>query len=69
MCLTGAATAYGIGFIQVDWAQWGELFLGSISGLGAAALFIMTFTDNIWVCYAGYVAFKGLYMLLITFAM
>uniref|UniRef100_A0A674AH50 Solute carrier family 19 member 3 n=1 Tax=Salmo trutta TaxID=8032 RepID=A0A674AH50_SALTR len=67
--LFGAATAYGIGFIQVDWAQWGELFLGSISGLGAAALFIMTFTDNIWVCYAGYVAFKGLYMLLITFAM
>ncbi|XP_064828757.1 thiamine transporter 1-like [Oncorhynchus masou masou] len=67
--LFGAATAYGIGFIQVDWAQWGELFLGSISGLGAVALFIMTFTDNIWVCYAGYVAFKGLYMLLITFAM
>ncbi|XP_010896994.1 thiamine transporter 2 [Esox lucius] len=67
--LFGAATAYGIGFTQVDWAQWGELALGSFSGLGAAALFTMTFTANIWVCYAGYIVFKCLYMLLITIAM
>uniref|UniRef100_A0A4W5KA78 Solute carrier family 19 member 3 n=1 Tax=Hucho hucho TaxID=62062 RepID=A0A4W5KA78_9TELE len=33
--LFGAATAYGMCFIQVDWAQWGELFLGSFSGLEA----------------------------------
>ncbi|CAB1348770.1 unnamed protein product [Coregonus sp. 'balchen'] len=26
--LFGAVTAYGIGFTQVDWAQWGELALG-----------------------------------------
>ncbi|KAJ7995180.1 hypothetical protein DPEC_G00241880 [Dallia pectoralis] len=67
--LFGAATAYGIGFTQVDWAQWGELALGSFSGLGAAALFIMTFSANIWACYAGYIIFKCLYMLLITIAM
>ncbi|XP_014069320.1 thiamine transporter 2 isoform X1 [Salmo salar] len=67
--LFGAATAYGIGFTQVDWAQWGELALGSFSGLGAAALFTMTFTANIWACYAGYIVFKCLYMLLITIAM
>ncbi|XP_052379291.1 thiamine transporter 2 isoform X2 [Oncorhynchus keta] len=63
------ATAYGIGFTQVDWAQWGELALGSFSGLGAAALFTMTFTANIWACYAGYIVFKCLYILLITIAM
>ncbi|XP_029536663.1 thiamine transporter 2-like isoform X1 [Oncorhynchus nerka] len=67
--LFGAATAYGIGFTQVDWAQWGELALGSFSGLGAAALFTMTFTANIWACYAGYIVFKCLYILLITIAM
>ncbi|XP_073346413.1 thiamine transporter 1 [Pagrus major] len=67
--LLGAATAYGIGFTEVRWEQWGELALGGFSGLGSAALFLMTFTGNIWVCYIGYVVFKCLYMLLITIAM
>uniref|UniRef100_A0A3Q0RX90 Solute carrier family 19 member 3 n=1 Tax=Amphilophus citrinellus TaxID=61819 RepID=A0A3Q0RX90_AMPCI len=67
--LLSAATAYGIGFTEVRWEQWGELALGGFSGLGAASLFIMTFTGNIWVCYSGYVVFKCLYMLLITIAM
>ncbi|XP_067364839.1 thiamine transporter 2 [Channa argus] len=67
--LMSAATAYGIGFTEVRWEHWGELALGSFSGLGAAALFLMTFIGNIWVCYAGYIIFKCLYMLLITIAM
>lgn len=69
ICFAGAATAYGIGFTEVRWEQWGELALGGFSGLGSAALFLMTFTGNIWVCYISYVVFKGLYMLLITIAM
>uniref|UniRef100_A0A3Q2DAE3 Solute carrier family 19 member 3a n=2 Tax=Cyprinodon variegatus TaxID=28743 RepID=A0A3Q2DAE3_CYPVA len=67
--LLSAATAYGIGFTDVRWEQWGELALGGFSGLGAAALFLMTFTNNIWVCYSTYAIFKCLYMLLITIAM
>ncbi|XP_046892465.1 thiamine transporter 1 [Hypomesus transpacificus] len=67
--LCGAATAYGIGFTQVNWAQWGELALGIFSGLGAASLFLMTYAGNIWVCYVSYILFKTLYMLLITIAM
>ncbi|XP_036421327.1 thiamine transporter 1 [Colossoma macropomum] len=67
--LFGAAAAYGVGFIQLDWSCWGELALGSLSGLGGAALFAMVFSANIWVCYAGYIIFKSLYMLLITIAM
>ncbi|XP_041667599.1 thiamine transporter 1 [Cheilinus undulatus] len=67
--LLSAATAYGIGFVEVRWEQWGELALGGFSGLGAAALFLMTFIGNIWVCYVCYVIFKCLYMLLITIAM
>ncbi|XP_067450577.1 thiamine transporter 1 [Thunnus thynnus] len=67
--LLSAATAYGIGFTEVKWELWGELALGGFSGLGAAALFLMTFIGNIWVCYTGYILFKCLYMLLITIAM
>uniref|UniRef100_A0A3Q2SQE1 Solute carrier family 19 member 3 n=1 Tax=Fundulus heteroclitus TaxID=8078 RepID=A0A3Q2SQE1_FUNHE len=54
---------------NVRWEQWGELCLGGFSGLGAASLFLMTFTENIWVCYSTYAIFKCLYMLLITIAM
>ncbi|KAK5868311.1 hypothetical protein PBY51_009338 [Eleginops maclovinus] len=67
--LLSAATVYGIGFVEVRWDQWGELALGGFSGLGAAALFLMTFIGNIWVCYGGYILFKCLYTLLITIAM
>ncbi|KAI4902337.1 hypothetical protein NFI96_014070, partial [Prochilodus magdalenae] len=67
--LFGAVTAYGVGFIQLDWSCWGELALGSLSGLGAASLFAMVFSANIWICYTGYIIFKSLYMFLITIAM
>nr|XP_023651807.1 thiamine transporter 2-like isoform X2 [Paramormyrops kingsleyae] len=67
--LFGAAAAYTVSFINVNWSTWGELALGSFSGLGAGVLFLMTFAGNIWVCYASYVTFKFLYMLLITIAM
>lgn len=65
----GAATAYGVGFTEVRWEQWGELALGVFSALGSGALFLMTFSYNIWLSYVGYVLFKCLYMLLITIAM
>uniref|UniRef100_UPI0037E9B7E5 thiamine transporter 1 n=1 Tax=Semicossyphus pulcher TaxID=241346 RepID=UPI0037E9B7E5 len=67
--LLSATAAYGIGFTEVRWEQWGELALGGFSGLGAASLFLMTFIGNIWVCYVCYIIFKCLYMLLITIAM
>ncbi|XP_056139920.1 thiamine transporter 1-like [Lampris incognitus] len=67
--LFSAATAYSVGFAQVNWAHWGELALGGLSVLEAAALFAMTFAGNIWVCYTGYIVFKSLYMLSITIAM
>ncbi|XP_034460472.1 thiamine transporter 1 [Hippoglossus hippoglossus] len=67
--LLSAGAAYSVGFTEVRWEKWGELTLGGFSGLGAAALFLMTFIGNIWVCYVGYIIFKCMYMLLITIAM
>ncbi|KAJ0063371.1 hypothetical protein NL108_002774, partial [Boleophthalmus pectinirostris] len=67
--LLSAVTAYGVGFTEVRWEHWGELALGGFSGLGCASLFLMSFIDNIWLCYAGYVVFKCMYMMLITIAM
>uniref|UniRef100_A0A3P9KWD0 Solute carrier family 19 member 3b n=1 Tax=Oryzias latipes TaxID=8090 RepID=A0A3P9KWD0_ORYLA len=66
VCVSGAAAAFAVGFIKVTWAVWGELALGVFSGVGAGAVFLMAFTNTIWVCYAAYVVFKSCYMFLIT---
>lgn len=42
------------------------LFLCSL--LIAAAVYIMDTVGNIWVCYASYVVFRIIYMVLITIA-
>lgn len=42
--------------------------LSLCSLLIAAAVYIMDTVGNIWVCYASYVVFRIIYMLLITIA-
>ncbi|XP_009323345.1 PREDICTED: thiamine transporter 2-like [Pygoscelis adeliae] len=64
----GSATSMAVGYVKVNWDLSGELALGIFSAMDAGSLFLMHFTDNIWACYAGYLAFKACYMLLITIA-
>ncbi|OXB83093.1 UNVERIFIED_CONTAM: hypothetical protein H355_016657 [Colinus virginianus] len=64
----GSATSMAVGYVKVNWDLSGELALGIFSAMDAGSLFLMYFTDNIWACYAGYLAFKACYMLLITIA-
>uniref|UniRef100_A0A4W3HXY9 Solute carrier family 19 member 3b n=1 Tax=Callorhinchus milii TaxID=7868 RepID=A0A4W3HXY9_CALMI len=66
--LVGAVLSFGVGYITLDWAIWGELALGFFSGVSSISLFIMDCTDNILICYTGYMIFKASYMLLITIA-
>ncbi|NWV54803.1 S19A3 protein, partial [Daphoenositta chrysoptera] len=64
----GSATSMAVGYVKVNWDLAGELTLGIFSALDAGSLLLMHFTDNIWACYASYLAFKACYMLLITIA-
>uniref|UniRef100_A0A663N5W4 Solute carrier family 19 member 3 n=1 Tax=Athene cunicularia TaxID=194338 RepID=A0A663N5W4_ATHCN len=64
----GSATSMAVGCIKINWDLSGELTLGIFSAMDAGSLFLMHFTDNIWACYAGYLAFKACYMFLITIA-
>ncbi|XP_010211794.1 PREDICTED: thiamine transporter 2-like [Tinamus guttatus] len=64
----GSATSMAVGYIKLNWDLSGELALGIFSAMDAGSLFLMHFTNNIWACYAGYLAFKACYMLLITIA-
>ncbi|KAM6062927.1 thiamine transporter 2-like [Chlamydotis macqueenii] len=65
----GSATSMAVGYVTVNWDLYGELALGIFSAMDAGSLLLMHFSDNIWACYAGYLAFKACYMLLITIAM
>uniref|UniRef100_H3CKR3 Solute carrier family 19 member 3a n=1 Tax=Tetraodon nigroviridis TaxID=99883 RepID=H3CKR3_TETNG len=67
--LLSAATVYAIGHKETRLERWEELTLGGFSGLCSVALFVMTFSGNIWVCYASWVIFKCVYMVLMTLAM
>lgn len=64
----GALAAFAVGYMKVNWDLLGELALAIFSVVSAGSLFLMHYTTNIWVCYAGYLIFKTVYMLLITIA-
>ncbi|XP_016057863.1 PREDICTED: thiamine transporter 1 [Miniopterus natalensis] len=66
--LLGAVAVFAVGYIKISWSTWGEMTLSLCSLLIAAAVYIMDTVGNIWVCYASYVVFRIIYMLLITIA-
>ncbi|KAM4040789.1 thiamine transporter 2 [Anomaloglossus baeobatrachus] len=64
----GALTSFSVGYVKVNWESSGELALAIFSAVSAGSLFLMDYSINIWMCYAGYLIFKSSYMLLITIA-
>uniref|UniRef100_A0A8C8ABL8 Solute carrier family 19 member 2 n=1 Tax=Otus sunia TaxID=257818 RepID=A0A8C8ABL8_9STRI len=63
-----AVAVFVVGHIKASWAKWGEVTLALFSFLIAAAVYIMDTVRDIYVCYASYVVFRVIYMLLITIA-
>ncbi|ETE68577.1 Thiamine transporter 1, partial [Ophiophagus hannah] len=66
--LLGAVAVVAVGHIKISFLTWGEIVLAMFSLFIAAAVYIMDTIHNIWVCYASYIAFRIVYMLLITIA-
>uniref|UniRef100_A0A8C7C844 Solute carrier family 19 member 2 n=1 Tax=Neovison vison TaxID=452646 RepID=A0A8C7C844_NEOVI len=66
--LLGAVAVFAVGYIKISWSTWGEMALSLFSLLIAASVYVMDTVHNIWVCYASYVIFRIIYMLLITIA-
>lgn len=54
--------------MKIRWSVWSELVIGIITAVQAALLFVMGYTDNIWVCYVSYVLFRGFYQFLVPIA-
>ncbi|XP_063811715.1 thiamine transporter 1 [Pseudophryne corroboree] len=66
--LLGAVAVFFVGYIKMSWSTWGELLLALFSLVIAISIYIMDIIGNIWVCYAMYVLFRSIYMILITIA-
>lgn len=64
----GALASFSVSYMKVDWDLLGELGLAVFSAVIAGSLFLMNYTLNIWVCYAGYLLVKSSYSFLITIA-
>ncbi|XP_056420508.1 thiamine transporter 2 isoform X2 [Hyla sarda] len=64
----GAVSSFSVGYVKLNWELTGELALAIFSAVNAGSLFLMDYSINIWMCYAGYLIFKSCYMLLITVA-
>ncbi|KAB7506481.1 Thiamine transporter 1 [Armadillidium nasatum] len=63
-----ALTAFGIGYLHLNWALVGELTLAAISLFDGVLLVIMGYTSEIWVGYVNYIVFRVSYQILITVA-
>lgn len=68
VCFVGASAVFAVGYIKISWSTWGEIILFLCSLLIAAAVYTMDTVRDIWVCYASYVIFRIIYMVLITIA-
>lgn len=65
---TGTITSFAAGYVKIRWNIWSELVIAVITALQAGLLLLMGTTDNIWICYMGYILFRGFYQFLVPIA-
>ncbi|XP_074645633.1 thiamine transporter 2-like [Tubulanus polymorphus] len=64
----GAIMAFSVGFVKVNWKEYGELLLFVMSFLDGMCLMVMSQTTEILTCYILYIVFRSNYHLVITVA-
>uniref|UniRef100_A0A6J0TIF4 Reduced folate transporter n=1 Tax=Pogona vitticeps TaxID=103695 RepID=A0A6J0TIF4_9SAUR len=66
--LLGAITAFAAGYVKIRWTRWSELMITLVTAFQAGLLLLMSTTSNIWLCYTGYILFRGSYQFLVPIA-
>ena len=64
----GAILSFSFGYIYLNWSLVGEPILFILSLVDGCILIMMALTNDIWVAYAGYWAYRALYQMMITVA-
>ncbi|XP_038658000.1 thiamine transporter 1 isoform X2 [Scyliorhinus canicula] len=65
--LLGAVAAFVVGYVKIS-SIWNEVALLLFSIIIAVSVFLIDTVRSIWVCYVSYIAFRIIYMMLITIA-
>ncbi|KAM6161886.1 reduced folate transporter [Erethizon dorsatum] len=66
--LLGAITSFAAGFLKIRWALWSKLVIAAVTATQAGLVFLLYKTENIWLCYAAFVLFRGAYQFLVPIA-
>ncbi|XP_045859744.1 reduced folate transporter isoform X2 [Meles meles] len=66
--LLGAISSFSAGFVKIRWALWAKLVIAGVTVVQAALVFLMYSSSDIWLCYAAFVLFRGVYQFLVPIA-
>ncbi|XP_020287296.1 thiamine transporter 1-like [Pseudomyrmex gracilis] len=66
--ILSAAIVFCIGMMRLNWNLLGDITLFVFSLLEGLILLLMSFSDNIWFLYAGYIIFGVIYHTMVTVA-
>ncbi|XP_032921062.1 reduced folate transporter isoform X2 [Catharus ustulatus] len=64
----GAIASFAAGYVKIRWTLWSELVIGMVTAFQAGLLLLMNSTTNIWLCYVGYILFRGSHQFLVPLA-
>ncbi|XP_067134716.1 thiamine transporter 1 [Centruroides vittatus] len=64
--ILGAIAVYLVSFCSLNWFLFGNAILGLVTIIDAIFLIFMSWTENIWTCYVGYMFVRISYQALIT---
>lgn len=64
----GAISSFSAGFVKIRWALWAKLVIAGVTAVQAALVFLMYSSNDIWLCYAAFVLFRGVYQFLVPIA-
>lgn len=66
--LSGAAAAFVLSYLKVNWPVWGELTIGVLSFGDSLLLFTASSASQLWLAYLCHILFRTTYAFLITIA-
>ncbi len=66
--LCGAAAAFILSYLRVNWPVWGELTIGVLSFGDSLVLFVASSASELWLAYLCHILFRTTYAFLITIA-
>ncbi|XP_069850935.1 reduced folate transporter-like [Dipodomys merriami] len=66
--LLSAITSFSAGFVKIRWASWSTLVIAAVTAVQAGLVYFLSVTENIWLCYAAFVLFRGAYQFLVPIA-